>query len=139
MRNITSFALISVLLLLVSCAKNIQNGDDVPVFSYTEPVVNPPDEFRMVFNTSWVGDRFGTVQFDTTAVWVIEKLGDGRISLFFSNDDDNLPVTQSDTLGLSGDRVYTVIVNNIYTSEFNNFFVGFKKLDLAYEDFEPKF
>jgi len=111
----------------------------VKVFSYTDPIVNPPDEFMVVFNTSWVGDRVATVKFDSNAVWMIEKLGDGRINLFMSNDSLNLPVTYADTLGLRSGKVYRIIVNNVYTSEFNNFFVGFEKLDIAYEGFEPKF
>ncbi|MBZ0242871.1 MAG: hypothetical protein K8F24_06640, partial [Bacteroidales bacterium] len=72
-------------------------------------------------------------------VWEIEKLGDGRISLFMGNDSINHPIALMDTLGLKAGMNYKIIVSNIYTSEFNNFFVGFSKLDLDYETFEPKF
>ncbi len=139
MKSVFSFVVLLMVMLFVSCIKDTPPGEDIPVFSYAEPVVNPPNKFMIVFNTSWVGDRIGTVEFDTSAVWLIEKLGDGRISLFISNDSVNLPVTHADTLGLQGGKEYTIIVNNVYTSEFNNFFVGFEKLDIAYESFEPKF
>ncbi|MBG0781529.1 MAG: hypothetical protein H0S84_04605 [Bacteroidales bacterium] len=139
MKSVISFAGLLLLINLTSCIKDTSPDEDIPVFSYAEPVVNPPDKFMIVFNTSWVGDRFSTVEFDTSAVWLIEKLGDGRISLFISNDSVNLPVTHADTLGLRGAKEYTIIVNNVYTSEFNNFFVGFEKLDIAYESFDPKF
>jgi hypothetical protein len=79
------------------------------------------------------------ISFAEDAVWQIEKLGDGRISLFMNNDSTNYPVTLADTLGLRAGMNYKIIVSNIYTSEFNNFFVGFNKLDLDYETFEPKF
>ncbi len=139
MKSVVSFLALIMLLFLSSCVKNRPEGEDVKVFSYTDPIVNPPDEFMVVFNTSWVGDRVATVKFDSNAVWMIEKLGDGRINLFMSNDSLNLPVTYADTLGLRSGKVYRIIVNNVYTSEFNNFFVGFEKLDIAYEGFEPKF
>ena len=139
MKSVLSFVILLMVMLFASCIKDTPPDDDVPVYSYTEPVVNPPDEFMIVFNTSWVGDRISTVEFDTNSVWLIEKLGDGRISLFISNDSENLPITHADTLGLQGGKEYTIIVNNVYTSEFNNFFVGFEKLDIAYESYEPKF
>ncbi len=139
MKTVLSFVGLMIVLFFVSCIKDNPPGDEIPVFSYAEPVVNPPDEFMIVFNTSWVGDRISTVQFDTSAVWLIEKLGDGRISLFISNDTVNLPIAYADTLGFQGGKAYTIIVNNVYTSEFNNFFVGFEKLDIAYESFVPKF
>jgi len=111
----------------------------VPIFSYAIPIESPPDEFMVVFNTSSVGDRVATIEFDTAAVWFIEKLGDGRINLFLANDTANIAIPGSDTLGLQSGFVYKIVVNNIYTSEFNNFFVGFTKIDTAYADFEPKF
>jgi hypothetical protein len=131
--------LIALVVLSFGCKKNYGDGDDRPVFSFAEPIENPPDEFLVVFNTSMVGDRFALISFAEDAVWQIEKLGDGRISLFMSNDSINYPVTLADTLGLKAGMNYKIIVSNIYTSEFNNFFIGFNKLDLDYETFEPKF
>lgn len=133
------FLLIALAIFATACKKNNGNGDDRPVFSYAEPIVNPPDEFLVVFNTGMVGDRFASISFAEDAVWEIEKLGDGRISLFISNDSINHPIALADTLGLKAGMNYKIIVSNIYTSEFNNFFVGLNKLDLDYETFEPKF
>lgn len=133
------FLLIALVIFAASCKKNNGSDDDRPVFSYAEPIVNPPDEFLVVFNTSMVGDRFALISFAEDKVWEIEKLGDGRISLFMSNDSVNHPITLMDTLGLKAGMNYKIIVSNIYTSEFNNFFVGFTKLDLDYETFQPKF
>lgn len=134
----TSILIITLLLVSVGCGKNPSGSDDRPVFSYAEPIVNPPDDFLVVFNTSIAGDRFASISFATHSVWEIEKLGDGRISLFMSNDSINYPILTADTLGLKADKNYKIIVSNIYTSELNNFFVGFKKLDIDYENFEPK-
>lgn len=138
--TISPFLLLIVLAIFTTgCKKNNGEEDDRPVYSYAEAIVNPPDEFLVVFNTAMVGDRFATVSFASDGVWEIEKLGDGRISLFMSNDSANLPVLNADTLGLKTNKNYKIIVSNIYTSEFNNFFVGFTKLDIDYETFEPKF
>ncbi len=134
----TLFFLLPIL-AVTGCKKNGTSGDDRPVFSYTEPIINPPDEFLVVFNTSIVGDRIALISFENDNVWEIEKLGDGRISFFIGNDSVNHPITLLDTLGLKSDKTYELIVSNIYTSEFNNFFVGFTKLDTTYADFEPKF
>jgi len=133
------FLLIAFVISTTGCKKNNGNGADRPVFSYADPIVNPPDDFLVVFNTAMVGDRFALISFAEDNVWEIEKLGDGRISLFMSNDSVIHPITRMDTLGLKAGMTYKIIVSNIYTSEFNNFFIGFNKLDLDYETFQPKF
>lgn len=122
-----------------SCVKNNGSEPQVPIFSYTSQIDNPPDAFMVVFNTSWVGDRVAVVKFDTSAVWMIEKLGDGRINLFLKRDTDIMSIANVDTLGLEAGSEYKIIVNNLYTSEFNNFFVAFTKQEKDYESFEPKF
>lgn len=135
------FLILLILLLsgVYSCIKNDGNEPDVPIFSYTSPVENPPNAFMVVFNTSWVGDRVAVVQFDTSAVWTVEKLGDGRINLFLKKDTAIMSVSNIDTLGFEAGKEYNIIVNNLYTSEFNNFFVAFTKQEQDYESFEPKF
>jgi len=133
------FLLIALVIFASGCEKNKGDVDDRPVFSYADPIVNPPDDFLVVFNTGMVGDRYALISFAKDNVWEIEKLGDGRISLFLSNDSINHPITRIDTLGLKAGMTYKIIVSNIYTSEFNNFFIGFTKLDLDYETFQPKF
>lgn len=127
------------LTVLYSCVKNNGDDSDIPVYSYTNPIVNPPDEFLVVFNTSWVGDRVALLELDSNSVWLVEKLGDGRINLFLKNDSAIMALPNFDTLGLKGRVAYKIIVNNLYTSEFNNFFVAFTRQDNVYETFEPKF
>jgi len=134
----TTILIIALLTVSGGCGKNPGGSDDRPVFSYANPIVNPPNDFLVVFNTSIAGDRFASISFATNSVWEIEKLGDGRVSLFISNDSINHPILTVDTLGLKADKSYKIIVSNLYTSELNNFFVGFKKLDIDYENFEPK-
>lgn len=133
------FCLISISLCFQNCNKNSTvEGNDTPIFSYTESIVNPPDEFKIVFNTSWIGIREAIISFQEDNVWYVEKLGDGRIDIIFQNENENFSLLTSDSLALKGDTEYKIMLRTLYTSEYNNYFLAFTKTDLEYETFEPK-
>lgn len=122
-----------------SCYKN--NGDvpDIPVLPYNEPIENPPDKFLIVFNLSTPGDRVAEITFSENSVWEIEKRGDGKANLFFKYNDSLKSIQAIDTIGFSGGISYMVIMNNNNYADIFNYFVGFTKLDIEYEGFEPLF
>ncbi len=127
-----------VLLYSVGCKTN--NPDPpYPVYSYNDPVVNPPDVFQVVYNISYVGDRLAYITFEKDAVWLVEKLGDSRIYYWANNDTASLIIEVSDTLGLKAGYTYVFAANNNNYTEFNNFFTQFNKLEIDYDTFEPKF
>jgi hypothetical protein len=125
------------LFLFISCNNN-DDVSEVPSYSYTSPIVNPPAVFNIFFNISGTGDRTAEVSFEQNAVWRIEKLGDNRVNLAVGSGTDQISIFSSDTIGLQANSPYYVVVNNNNYNEFNNFYVGFTKLDLDYETFEPK-
>lgn len=132
--------LFSAAILLLSPGCYDQGDDpDFPLYSYTEPVVNPPDIFQVVYNISYTGDRPAYITFEDDAVWLVENLGDSRINYWAQNDTASLLIPSSDTLALKAGYTYLFIANNNNYSDFNNFFTMFTKLPLEYEDFEPKF
>ncbi len=120
------------------CNKNPETPA-IPQFSYTEPVVNPPDTFQLIFNISTLGDKYAYVTFKEDAVWLIEKLGDGRINFRIENDTDSRIINKADTLGLKGGFKYSFVANNNNYLEFTNLFTQFTKLNIDYKGFEPKF
>ncbi len=126
-----------IMTLACNCNKN-NSEPQVPIYSYTEPLVNPPNHFQFVFNLSTPGDKFGHITFAEDGVWLIEKLGGGQITFFIYNGDEGLPLPNADTLGLSGGVEYTLVANN-NNYEVTNFFSEFRLLDIDYESFEPKF
>ncbi len=135
--NLLFIKIFFVLFLFVSCNNN-DEVSDVPSYSYTTPIVNPPAVFNVFFNISGTGDRTAEVSFDQNGVWRIEKLGDNRVNLTVSSGTDLISIFSIDTIGLQANSPYFVIVNNNNYNEFNNFYVGFTKLDLDYGTFEPK-
>jgi hypothetical protein len=131
------FGFILCIVFIISC-KTSGTEPDIPVYSYTEPIVNPPDVFNIVFNIAQYGDRIVEVTFEQDAVWKIEKLGDGKVNLYVASASNQISILSKDTIGLQSDSVYYVVVNNNNYTGFNNYFVGFTKVDLDYANFEPK-
>ena len=137
-----SFTVLLAILFVVT-AMQCNNNPPPPAikqYSYTEPIVNPPDSFQVIFNISTLGDKFAYVTFDKNAVWLIEKLGDGRLNFAIQNDTATVHITKTDTLALKAGYQYTLVANNNNYEGFTNLFTQFTRLNsLNYDDFEPKF
>jgi hypothetical protein len=112
---------------------------DIPVYSYLTPPDSPPHTFQIVYNLSTYGDKEALITFDSSAVWLIEKLGDGRINYFVKNDSASRNIYSKDTLGLKAGYAYRFVANNNNYDEFKNFFTQFTKLELDYNSFGRKF
>lgn len=141
MKSTYSFLLVLVFGALITMGGDCNKGSaepQIPIYSYTTPVENPVDHFQFVFNLSTPGDKFGTITFEEDAVWLIEKLGASQINFYMSNGVENYPLVSADTVGLRGGFQYVFIANN-NNYEVNNFFSEFRKLELDYASFEPKF
>ncbi len=123
----------------VGCAPSDPPPPQYPTYNFTEPIVNPPDTFQVLYNISTVGDKFAYVTFEKDAVWFIEKLGDPRINYWIINDTGNYGILVSDTLGLKAGYTYVFGANNNNYLEFTNFFTQFNKTAFDYTTFEPKF
>lgn len=138
-RRIALLCLFTIGLLFQSCKKDTDyETDDMPVFSYTDAIVNPPDKFKLVFNTSWVGTREAVVSFQEDNVWFVEKLGDGRADVFIQNGENILSLVTNDSIAIKGDVEYRIILTTLYIGEYNIYFLAFTKTDKDYETFEPK-
>lgn len=130
--------LLLALLFVSACTKNGDGTDEI-IYAYNEPVHHPPDEFLMVFNLSTPGDRLGEITFAQNGVWEIEKRGDGKANLFFKHQSDVYSVSRLDTIGFYGDDIYQVIMNNNNHTDMGNYFVGFRKLHIPFDNFENTF
>lgn len=138
---ILSVIAVTMILFFAQCTKSNSSGD-VPVFSYLTPPSAPnpvPDVFQLVFNISTYGDKEAIIVFDTNAVWLVEKLGDGRINFWVSSDTALQFVSLADTFAFKKGNTYTFVANNNNYEEFNNFFTQFNKLAIDYDTYEPKF
>ncbi|MDP3463611.1 MAG: hypothetical protein Q8S18_12535 [Bacteroidales bacterium] len=130
-----------VLFFFSACHKYETGTPDVPIFSFINPIVNPPDSFLIQFNISSSGEKIAYINFDTTGVWQIDKLGDGRVTTSLINVKSEVHFLDfRDTVGLSQNEEYRIVVNNNSSQiELNNFFLYFIKLDVDYASYEPKF
>ena len=126
-------------ILIISSCNNGDTPPEIPTYSYSVPVVNPPAKFNIVYYISSDGNKVSDVTFEQNAVWIIEKLGDSRVNLTITNQAENLGIVARDTLGLQANMVYHVTVNNNSYTDYTNYFIGFTKLELDYESFNPKF
>ncbi len=131
-----------VLILILSasqCNNKSPSPEEIKIYSYTDSIINPPDSFQIVFNISVVGDKYAHVTFKDSTVWLIEKLGDSRITFFIENNKDTKIILSKDTLALKGGFHYTFVANNNYYSEFTTFYTQLTKLNLDYKTFKHKF
>lgn len=126
-------------LIVLSCRRSTSNPGDRPVLSYSQPIVNPPDDFLVLFNITSAGERSVEITFNQDAVWKVEKLGNPRFELLLNNGVINRNISSVDTLGLAGGKKYRLVVFSAYYTEFINFFVGFRKTDILYETYPDKF
>ncbi|MDR0970733.1 MAG: hypothetical protein LBM67_09385 [Lentimicrobiaceae bacterium] len=140
MKRTSSIVFLFTLLLFTfsSCIDKENNEPEIPVFSYTEAIINPPDEFMIVFNTT-IGSRETSITFSSDAVWYIEKLGSGRIDVFIRNEEESLSLLTVDTLALKGNYKYRIEIKVNDADESNNYFLGFTKTDLGFVGFTPTF
>lgn len=125
--------------MLVGCLPDRPSPSDRPVLSYSKPIVNPPDNFLILYNITSAGERSAELTLNDNAVWFIEKVGNPRFELILNNGADNRVISAADTIGLSAGTKYKVVVFSAYYTEFFNLFVGFKKTDIIYETFPDKF
>ncbi|HMM10640.1 MAG TPA: hypothetical protein PKE03_00905 [Bacteroidales bacterium] len=134
-----TIVILSMVLVVGSCRRESTTPGDRPVLSYSQPIVNPPDDFLILFNITSAGERSAEITFNTNAVWVIEKTGNPRFELLLNNGVNSRNINSVDTLGLQAGKKYRVVLFSAYYTEFINFFVGFRKTDLIYETFPDKF
>ncbi len=131
-----------VLTIIVFTSSNCNKNNPPPenIFSYREPIVNPPDEFKISFDITQLGDKIATVKFADSSVWTIENHGDSRVLFYMENPEGNLKtVNSSVTYGLRGGVWYKFVANNNNNTDIRDFFCKLTKQEDEYEDFEPKF
>lgn len=139
MKRVVFLVISSVLIAFVSCNTEKVEGDDRPAYVYTQDIVNPPDDFLILFNNLSVGQKVAKVTFSDSLVWQIERIGDGRQTVSMKNDTGYYYVNLTDTVGLAGGFTYEINVNSFLYGESNTVFVGFRRTNKDYLTFEPKF
>ncbi len=144
MKNYVRLFLAAVLGVVVLSGANCNKtptGPEIPLYSYLDPILNPPDTFQIAYNLSTYGDKIAHVFFQDSAVWLIEKLGAGKVTFKAVNvkAGTTFVIDSKDTLALKGGIQYAFIANNNNYTDIGNYFVQFTKLPLDYSTFEPKF
>jgi len=119
---ILGLSLVLLTVLFSACKPNDLVNPKFPTYDYTIPVVNPPDEFEILFNVSLNGNQIASVTFQEDA-----------------NDTSNYIIASIDTIGLQGGYTYKFVANNNNYPDFYNFFTHYTKLGIEYDSFEPKF
>ncbi len=143
MKNYTKLflvSLISIVMLSSADCNKYPTGHEIPLYSYLEPIINPPDTFQIAYNLSTYGDKIAHVSFQNNAVWLVEKLGVGKIIFKAVSYDSTMVVIDSeDTLAMKGGEPYAFITNNNNYTGLGNYFVQFTRLSISYDSYEPKF
>ena len=143
-----------VLIVLVAsfcvtgCFKNEPVESEIPIFSSITDVINPPDEFILVYSLSTFNNYLGLLEFETDAVWEIERQSaPGFITVWIDRtvgeDNPELEIinAQNSTsfVGLEGGIRYNFWANRSSgDANYTTLLVHFTKQDVDYEAFSPK-
>lgn len=135
------FSFLGLIALSSSDCNKKPAGSEIPLYSYLNPIINPPDTFQVVYNLSTYGDKVANIYFKDNAVWLVQKLGIGKVIFkAVSVSSGNIIVIDSqDTLAMEGGKHYSFIANNNNYTDITNYFVQFTKLPISYDTFQPKF
>ena len=143
MKHYLKTVVFSMLVFVALTASNCNKTPAPPsddIFSYRDPIINPPDEFKISFDISQLGDKIATVQFADSTVWTITNQGDSRVSFYIQNPEgEKQGINSSVTYGLRGGVWYKFIANNNNHTELRDFFCKLTKQQDSYEDYNPKF
>ena len=136
----TSTLLVLAIILFSSADCNRDNPPPENIYSYREPIENPPDEFKISFDITQIGDKVATVKFADSSVWMIENHGDSRVLFYMENPEGDIKtVNSSVTFGLRGGVWYKFVANNNNNTDIRDFFCQLSKLVEDYDSYEPKF
>ncbi len=140
MKSTVKLVLVSLMAIWIFSASECNKPAlfKVKMYSFLEPITNPPDTFQIAYNLSSYGDKYAHVTFKDSAVWLIERLGDGKASLRIEHNTSSINILASDTLGLTGNEEYAFVANN-NNYDIRNFFIQLTKLPLDYHTFSSKF
>jgi hypothetical protein len=138
--KITTWLLVAIVPLLAFRCHTTTPEPNVPIYSYKDSIINPPDDFKISFDVNTYGDRAAYVVFSSDAVWQIIKTGDSRANFWIKNQNgDNKSIINQVTFGLKGNVVYTFVANNNNYDDMQEFFCRITKQPDDYETYEPKF
>jgi hypothetical protein len=124
-----AYLFITALMMSLSCRKETIPSEERPVISYDLPIENPPDDFLILFNFNSIGEKSTEISFADTSSWLVEKLGNPRYTLSLFDETGVRVIESRDTLHAKPPFPYRVTVTNTYSTDFLNFFVGFRKLN----------
>jgi len=138
------FLLLFVVLFFGSCLQDNDNDPDgIPVYTIGDNIVNPPDEFEILFVLKDIGNYQVAIRFDTNAVWDIERYSSATAMLWmqrnYIDSTARLDILNQIQIGLSANQVYTVNGSNSMPAVDQNLFIRFRKLAYDYETFPGKF
>ncbi|MBE0650389.1 MAG: hypothetical protein IH595_06070 [Bacteroidales bacterium] len=146
MRFKTGFFLVvifGVIMFTVTRCNTSPVSPSVVTYSYVNPILNPPDTFRVVYDLNLLGNREALITFQNSAVWHIEVQTQSLAKFGFINPSDNSLVylDGNDTIGFRSDIEYSFILNNSNTDSLRGlYFVKFTKLpDIDYNTFVRKY
>lgn len=146
MRNLKNISILVLLFVLAisACRKPEPLDPDVPVYSSYDNIVNPPEEFKVLYNLRSELNYTTTIKFQDSSVWLIEKQNSFSVLFWierqYNNDSTGqYYIPENTVVGLEGGREYDFYANKNNYPEERKFTVLFKKTDYNYDTYEPKF
>ncbi len=141
---------IIIFLLIVAgffaCMKSEPQGEDIRRYFYTDEILEPPDDFYLIYSLSRAS-VVAEIIFADTSVWDIVKGSGGNYRVLVNRNKDQYPddipfevmSVNIDTMrvGFEGNTRYyfTAIKNSGSTEENSKILLRFIKTDLEYTDY----
>ncbi len=146
--NIIIFLLIVV--GFFACMKSEPQGEDIPRYFYTDEIVNPPDNFYLIFSLSRAS-VVSHITFETNAVWEVKRGSGGNFTIDVERtvNVDNpeyepFEIMNTSTtinyIGFEGDVEYRFTAQKPSTNndDYSVILVQFTKTERDYTEFSPK-
>lgn len=151
MKKTINFYVFIILILTFSvsgCFKEQPIQSDIPLFSSITDVVNPPDEFQVIYSLNTFNSYLALLEFETDAVWKIERISaPGFITVWIERTiGDNNPeldiINAQNSIsfvGLKGGIQYNFwAFKSSGDAAYTTLLLHFTKQNIDFESFTPK-
>lgn len=119
------FYLVAIVLSFIalvssSCRKFQSVEGEIPIYSISESIINPPDTFKIVYPLITSVNYTAIVQFEANAVWKVERITLPEFNIVWAERTDSLNAHRYEiinlqkgvaTIGFEGGVRYSIIVN----------------------------
>lgn len=142
------FFVVLISFSITGCFKNQPLDSDIIRYSNMDEIIDPPDEFQLVYTLKTFNNYLAIIEFETDAVWEIERLSAPgfntlKVERRIGDSNPQLEIIDAlrgiDSIGFAGGIQYNFWANRSSGDEtYRTFLLQFTKQETDYENFSPR-